>query len=137
MSVRLWTKWLWVRVQLQSLNLQILRLLRTRSPLTFRQLQSVNSSRNAYVTWEEHIVKFKRFLLKYYPNFSTVRKIGEYLSQFLMLLYYCVSSLSKFLSINKLLKNDSVPQLKMGKISTTPLYCTTTNPKKFFDEKRT
>ena len=38
LSVRLWTKWLWVRVQLQSLKLQILRLLLARSSLTFRQL---------------------------------------------------------------------------------------------------
>ena len=35
LNVLLWTKWLWVRVQLQSLKLQILRLLRARSPLTF------------------------------------------------------------------------------------------------------
>ena len=34
----LWTKWFWVRVQLQSLNLQISRLLRARSSSTFRQL---------------------------------------------------------------------------------------------------
>ena len=38
LSVRLWTKWLWVRVQLQSLKLQISRLLRAKSSLTFRQL---------------------------------------------------------------------------------------------------
>ena len=38
LSVRLRTKWLWVRVQLQSLKLQILHLLRARSSLTFRQL---------------------------------------------------------------------------------------------------
>ena len=38
LSVRLRTKWLWVRVPLQSLNLQIWRLLRARSSLTFRQL---------------------------------------------------------------------------------------------------
>ena len=37
-SVRLRTKWLCVRVQLQSLNLQIWRCLRARSSLTFRQL---------------------------------------------------------------------------------------------------
>ena len=36
MSVRLWTKWLWVQVQLQSLKLHISRLLRARSSLTFR-----------------------------------------------------------------------------------------------------
>ena len=38
LSVRLRTKWFWVRVQLQSLHLQISRLLRARSSLTFRQL---------------------------------------------------------------------------------------------------
>ena len=38
LSVRLRTKWFWVRVQLQSLYLQISRLLRARSSLTFRQL---------------------------------------------------------------------------------------------------
>ena len=38
LSVLLRTKWLWVRVPLQSLNLQIWRLLRARSSLTFRQL---------------------------------------------------------------------------------------------------
>ena len=38
LSVRLRTKWLWVRVQLQSLKLQISRLFRARSSLTFRQL---------------------------------------------------------------------------------------------------
>ena len=38
LSVRLQTKWFWVRVQLQSLKLQISRLLRERSSLTFRKL---------------------------------------------------------------------------------------------------
>ena len=33
LSVRLGTKWLWVRVQLQSLKLKILRLLPARSPV--------------------------------------------------------------------------------------------------------
>ena len=50
LSVRLRTKWLWVRVQLQSLKLQISRLLRARSSLTFKPLQSVDSLWNAYVT---------------------------------------------------------------------------------------
>ena len=54
LSVRLRAKWLWVRVQLQSHKLQILRLLQTRSSVTFRQLQSVDSLWNAYVTWQEH-----------------------------------------------------------------------------------
>ena len=38
LTIRLRTKWLWVRVQLPSLKLQISRLLRARSSLTFRQL---------------------------------------------------------------------------------------------------
>ena len=38
LSVRLRTKWLWVRVPLQSLKLQISRLFRARCSLTFRQL---------------------------------------------------------------------------------------------------
>ena len=41
LSVRLRSKWLWVRVQLQSLKLQISRLFQARSSLTFRQLESV------------------------------------------------------------------------------------------------
>ena len=56
LSVRVRTKWLWVRVPLQSLNLQISRLFR--SSLTFRQLQSVDSLWNAYVTWKEHTLAY-------------------------------------------------------------------------------
>ena len=36
LNVRLQTKWFWVRLQLQALKLQILRLLRARSSFTFR-----------------------------------------------------------------------------------------------------
>ena len=43
LNVRLQTKWLWVRVPLQKLKLQILCLLRARFSLTFRQLESVDS----------------------------------------------------------------------------------------------
>ena len=49
LSFRLWTTWLWVRVPLQSLKLQISRLFWTKSSLTFRQLFSVDSLWNAYV----------------------------------------------------------------------------------------
>ena len=35
LSVPLWTKWLWIRVQMQSLKLQYLHLLWAKSPLTF------------------------------------------------------------------------------------------------------
>ena len=38
LTFRLWTKWLWIRVQLQSLKLQISRLLRKKSCLTFKEL---------------------------------------------------------------------------------------------------
>ena len=38
LSVCLWTKWFWIRVQLQSLQLHIPRLFQARSSLTFRQL---------------------------------------------------------------------------------------------------
>ena len=51
LRVHLWTKWLWVRVPLQSLKFQISRLLQARSSLTFRQLCSVDSLWIAYVTW--------------------------------------------------------------------------------------
>ena len=58
LSVRLRIKWLWVRDQLQSLKLQISRLLRARSSLKFSQLQSMDSFWNAYVTWQENTVRF-------------------------------------------------------------------------------
>ena len=43
LSVCLRTQWLWVRVLLKSLKLQISCLFRARSSFTFRQLQSVDS----------------------------------------------------------------------------------------------
>ena len=56
------TKWFWVRVQLQSLNLHISRLLQARSSLTFSQLQSVDSLWNVYMTWQEHILNIDTHL---------------------------------------------------------------------------
>ena len=50
---------IWVWVQLQLLKLQISRLFRARSSLKFRQLWSVDSLRNTYMTWQEHIVRTK------------------------------------------------------------------------------
>ena len=50
-SVRLWTRWLWVQIPLLWLKLQISRLFRARSFLTFRQIQNVDSLWNTYVTW--------------------------------------------------------------------------------------
>ena len=51
LSARLRTKWLWVWIFLRSLKVQISRLFRARNSLTFRQIQSVSSLWNAYVTW--------------------------------------------------------------------------------------
>ena len=42
-GIRLQTKWLCVSIPLQSLKFQISRLLRAKSPFTFRQLPSVDS----------------------------------------------------------------------------------------------
>ena len=51
LSVRLWTKWFWVRVQLQSLKLEISCLFRARSSLTFRRYRVwIHSERR---TWHE------------------------------------------------------------------------------------
>ena len=51
------TKWLLVRVQLQSLKLHISRLLSISSSLTFRQLWSADSLWSAYLTLPENTVK--------------------------------------------------------------------------------
>ena len=60
MSVRLWTKWLCVRVQLQSLKLEISCLLRVRSSWhSGNYLVWIHS--NAYMTWQEHTVNFYLF----------------------------------------------------------------------------
>ena len=50
-SVCLQTKWLWVRIPLKSLKLQISRLYRAWSSCKFKQLQCLHSLLNAYVTW--------------------------------------------------------------------------------------
>ena len=52
-----------------------------------------------------------------------------------MLLYDCMPSLSQFLSINKLLKND-FSKLGMGGNPTTPLYSDTRKPQAFMTKKR-
>ena len=54
-------KWLWVRVQLQSLALQISRLFRARSSLKFRQLQSVDYSKTGtwHDNWNQEIQEIK------------------------------------------------------------------------------
>ena len=51
LSVRLWTKCLWIWIPLLSLKLQISRLFQARSSLAFRHRQSVDSLGNTYVTW--------------------------------------------------------------------------------------
>ena len=49
----LWMKWVWIRVQLQSLKLQISCLLWARSSLTLRQINSVDHSETR--TWHDNI----------------------------------------------------------------------------------
>ena len=78
--VRLRNKWFWVRVQFESLHLQILRLLRARSSLTFMQLKSVDSLWTAYVAWQEHTVQLNLFV------------ISGNLSYFIFLLFWKVVS---------------------------------------------
>ena len=51
LSVCLRSKWLWVRVLLQSLNLQIPCLFRAMSSLALRQPQECRLTLNAYVRW--------------------------------------------------------------------------------------
>ena len=58
LSLCLRTKWLWVRVQLKSFTIQMSHNFEVRSSLTFRQLESVDSLWHAYVTWQEHTVKW-------------------------------------------------------------------------------
>ena len=80
LSVRLWTKWLWVQVQLQSLKLQILHLFKARSSLTFRKIWSVDSLQNAYMTWQVHTVS-ECFVFVVFPccRFSCLQKIFDWL----------------------------------------------------------
>ena len=66
-----WTKWFWVRVQLQSLKLQTLCLLQAKSFLTFRQLQNVDSLWNVYMTWQEHTVSIKVMFTQYVLSSTT------------------------------------------------------------------
>ena len=54
LSFCLQTNWFGVRFPLQSLKLQIWHLSWARSSLIFKQLESVNSLWNAFVTWYEH-----------------------------------------------------------------------------------
>ena len=51
LSVGWRTKWLWVRVPLMWLRLQVLRLFWTRSSLTFWEIQNEDSLSDVYVTW--------------------------------------------------------------------------------------
>ena len=68
LSVHLQTKWSWVRVPLQSLKLHISHLLRARSSLTFRQLWSVESLWNAYMTWTYSNIKVTALFYKEYSE---------------------------------------------------------------------
>ena len=82
LSVRLQTKWLWVRVPFQSLKLQISHLFRARSSLKFRQLQSVDSLWN---------------MLNYHQRFELQRKL--WVRKHEKHLFSYLASLAKWLSV--------------------------------------
>ena len=63
LSVRLRTEWLWVRIPLHSLKLQISHLFQARSFLTFKKIERVDSLGNAYVTCQKHTVHQYLFIL--------------------------------------------------------------------------
>ena len=68
MSFHLLTKWLWNRIPLQSLKLQISRLFWTRNSLTFRQLESVYLTYSAY-----HNTQWKSLkLINFQPRLSLI-----------------------------------------------------------------
>ena len=61
MSFHLLTKWLWNRIPLQSLKLQISRLFWARNSLTFRQLESVYLIYSAYHNTQSKSLKLINF----------------------------------------------------------------------------
>ena len=68
LSVRLRAKWFWVRVQLQSLNVQTLCLLQARSSLTFRQPEcrfTLKRVRDMTRTYNQDIVWLKVRILNF------------------------------------------------------------------------
>ena len=75
------------------------------------------------------------FLYKYDLRLSKINKIGEFFNQFLSFLYDCMPCFSQFLNIDKLLKNDNVSQLGMGRNPITPWYSDTTKCEHFFNRK--
>ena len=78
---------------------------------------------------------FNKFKRLYYPRFFKIRRFGECLNQFLVVLYDCVPSMSQFLSVDKLLLNDSVSQLGIVRNPTTPLCSDTTKREDFLTKK--
>ena len=88
-SVRLPTTWLWVRIPLQSLKFQILRLLWARSSLTFRKLQSAPSC--------SHLTAECRFTLKYICDMIRTHSLLVILSKFLSA-FSCIHFMSNFSS---------------------------------------
>ena len=93
-----------------------------KNDFSFQLFCTVNSSNIDNHSKASAFNKFKCLLCKYYPRFSKISRNCEHLSQYFLLLYDCVPSLSQFLSIDKLSKNDNVSELGMGKNPTTPVY---------------
>ena len=50
---------------------------------------------------------------KFYPRVSKISRVCEYVNQLLSLLYNCAPRLSRFLGIDKILKNANALQLGM------------------------
>ena len=73
LSVRLRTKWLWVRIPLPSLKLQIQRLLRARSSLTFRQ--TLQCGFTLKLVRDMIITSPKKKILYYYGSLVFLRSV--------------------------------------------------------------
>ena len=86
--------------------------------------------------------KFKRLSYNYFPKFvKTYKNESNFssnrldINQFLIIFYDCVPNVSQFLSIDKLLENCNILQVRY-KNPVTALY-RTTKPEVFFEETNT
>ena len=82
--------------------------------------------------------KFKCLPYKHYTKFvETFKKYSDKfdIRQFIIVLYDCVPNMKNYYSIDKLLKNVNVLQVRTDKNPTTPLYNDTKTSEKFLNEK--
>lgn len=77
----------------------------------------------------------KRVLYKHYFRFLKIFKNSVHFNKFFVLLCDCLPNKNYFLSIDKLLENNSVRQLRTGNNSTNALYSENIKPEPFFDKK--